>query len=147
MSQVAILGYKNAQVVRRHAKEKNVSLAEAKRHFRETLKFLHLCGTSHAVCTPSRPIDEVWHTFVLFTQDYRKFCLDQFGFFIHHVPADGPMVSAYQETRALAQKTFGRLDPKMWPKKASEAGDDCCSPCGCASCGSCNTAADKKKAN
>lgn len=35
-------------------------------------------------------LDEMWHTFILFTKDYKRFCMDYFGFFIHHTPSLNP---------------------------------------------------------
>jgi hypothetical protein len=32
-------------------------------------------------------IDEMWHTFILFTKEYDRFCRDTFGYFMHHLPA------------------------------------------------------------
>ena len=34
----------------------------------------------------SPEVDEVWHTFILFTREYAAFCQEAFGEFIHHVP-------------------------------------------------------------
>lgn len=34
----------------------------------------------------SRDIDNLWHSFLLFTKEYAAFCRDYAGFFIHHVP-------------------------------------------------------------
>ena len=34
----------------------------------------------------SELIDELWHTFILFTNDYRKFCDTTVGEYIHHDP-------------------------------------------------------------
>lgn len=31
-------------------------------------------------------LDEMWHTFILFTKDYGDFCHEMFGHFIHHLP-------------------------------------------------------------
>ena len=31
-------------------------------------------------------LDEMWHTFILFTMDYQKFCKQYFGFYINHSP-------------------------------------------------------------
>ena len=31
-------------------------------------------------------IDEMWHTFILFTRDYHNFCYKYFSRFIHHTP-------------------------------------------------------------
>jgi hypothetical protein len=34
----------------------------------------------------SRDVDELWHTFLLFTQEYADFCMNTFGKIIHHRP-------------------------------------------------------------
>lgn len=34
----------------------------------------------------SELVDEVWHTFILFTNEYRKFCKTIIGEYIHHEP-------------------------------------------------------------
>ena len=31
-------------------------------------------------------MDEMWHTFVLFTKEYAAYCEEKFGRFVHHVP-------------------------------------------------------------
>ncbi len=31
-------------------------------------------------------IDDMWHTFLLFTQDYAEFSMNYFGYFLHHSP-------------------------------------------------------------
>jgi hypothetical protein len=43
-------------------------------------------------------IDEMWHTFVLFTKDYAAFCERYFGHFVHHVP------TTYREQRAARRR-------------------------------------------
>ena len=32
-------------------------------------------------------VDEAWHTFILFTKDYHKFCNKVFGSYFHHSPS------------------------------------------------------------
>jgi hypothetical protein len=34
----------------------------------------------------SNDVDNLWHTFILFTQDYAEFCDQCIGYFLHHVP-------------------------------------------------------------
>jgi hypothetical protein len=34
----------------------------------------------------SKPVDTVWHTFLLFTRLYMEFCNTIFGYYIHHDP-------------------------------------------------------------
>ena len=33
-----------------------------------------------------RPIDDIWHIFLLYTKDYMDFCDQYFGQYIHHLP-------------------------------------------------------------
>lgn len=33
-----------------------------------------------------RPIDDIWHIFLLYTKDYMEFCEKYFGQYIHHLP-------------------------------------------------------------
>jgi hypothetical protein len=90
------LAYRNPAVVARFAEVWPVSLQEAEDVFDETLKWLWLgakirqedTGASFKlVVTPGlRIIDEMWHTFLLFTQAYRTFCEDHFGAFLDHGP-------------------------------------------------------------
>ena len=35
---------------------------------------------------PSRKVDDLWHTFILFTKEYHKFCHKSFGEYLHHNP-------------------------------------------------------------
>jgi hypothetical protein len=58
-------------------------LLELKRWF--TLCLLH---PEKAYATGGR-VDEMWHTFILFTKDYARFCQDTAGAFIHHRPDIG----------------------------------------------------------
>jgi hypothetical protein len=89
-----VLAYRHPGVIRRYAKEQQVALEEAQEVFQETLKWLYLCATgiraglSCAMTPEIGQLDEMWHTFVLFTRDYADFCERNFGFFVHHVPTE-----------------------------------------------------------
>ena len=94
------------------------------RIFTETKKWLWLC----ACCSNQRMenkesvnlviddsmllLDETWHTFILFTRDYTEFCLNQFGFKIHHAPTT---FSEKEETINRRNK-----DPKEFKEKLIE---------------------------
>lgn len=90
----SVLAYRNAAVVKRYAKDHQASLEEAEEVFRETLKWLYLCahgmanGFACAMTEEIGKLDEMWHTFLLFTRDYADFCERYFGIFLHHVPLD-----------------------------------------------------------
>ena len=34
----------------------------------------------------SKHVDDLWHSFILFTREYQHFCLSTAGYFIHHAP-------------------------------------------------------------
>ncbi len=70
----------------------NVSLEEASDIFEETKKWLWLASQSDVTGTPlfmDRPlmiIDEMWHTFILHTRQYYRFCMKHFKKLVHHEP-------------------------------------------------------------
>lgn len=37
---------------------------------------------------PSQAVDAAWHEFILFTRNYRNFCVRALGRFLHHTPAE-----------------------------------------------------------
>jgi hypothetical protein len=39
------------------------------------------------VSMPSQAADDLWHEFILYTREYRNFCQNAFGGFLHHTPA------------------------------------------------------------
>ena len=85
-----ILAYKNDEVIHRFREDHGFSLAKSRILFRETKKWLWLCSRSKAPLTmfdEIRAIDQMWHTFVLFTRDYSEFCEKYLSTFVHHVPA------------------------------------------------------------
>jgi hypothetical protein len=40
------------------------------------------------VAMPSQVVDAAWHEFILFTRNYRHFCDNALGRFLHHTPAE-----------------------------------------------------------
>lgn len=91
-----ILHYKNHNVVKRYIKDYQKPPKIALQYFKEMLKFLWLAqqvkiDKKHkdvlvAMYPDMRDIDNMWHTFILFTRDYEKFCKNYFNHFIHHTP-------------------------------------------------------------
>ena len=49
----------------------------------------HLMSGKRFVSMPSRVADDLWHEFILYTREYKRFCRQAFGFgaFLHHTPA------------------------------------------------------------
>lgn len=125
-----VMGYQPpALLISNYARKYEVSETEAIHHFEECKKFLVICGQNPKESyAPSAIIDEMWHSFVLYTKEYAGFCNHYFQRFIHHIPSSGPSFIAYQQTLQALWSLFGQPDPKYWP--STEAGD-CSSPSEC----------------
>ena len=84
-----VMAYRNPDVVDRFCDEWDVAREEAEALFDDLLRWLWLCdqhADGQAISEALLAIDEMWHTFVLFTQPYAAFCQHYFGRFIHHAP-------------------------------------------------------------
>ncbi len=122
-----ILSYEHNRVLERYTIDYKFSLADARRNFEAFKEFMIVCAVKPGPKVTSGPIDQMWHTFLLFTKDYRAFCEQYLGMFINHEPFEYPSPDVYLETRAFAKDFFGHLDESLWPK---EAKGDCSSGCG-----------------
>lgn len=106
-----VLNYKNEGVLLRFMDEFGIGKNDATRIFEDMLRWLWL-NALHTVelkngtkGIPGRlgiraeqlVIDEMWHIFMIYTEDYRNFCEKHFGFFIHHAPNDAPKESLSAE--------------------------------------------------
>ncbi len=93
-----VLRYSNEDVLDRFQSQFIVSSEETLEIFDETLRWIWLCAEAKedrekgmnvprlVIDSPIRFIDEGWHNFILFTKDYADFCMNHFGFFVHHNP-------------------------------------------------------------
>jgi len=93
-------------------------------------------GKDKRVEMVSELVDEVWHTFILFTDEYRKFCDTMVGEYIHHEPN---IDSAYgidplfpykkkESTEFFNQeyeRYFGRR-PEVWKLRKSATSETKC---------------------
>jgi hypothetical protein len=67
-------------------------------------------------------IDEVWHQFILFTDEYMKFCDRYFGAYFSHSPGNAPgnsekddlLTGSFGEFKQLYEKTFKTELPTQW---------------------------------
>jgi len=66
----------------------DIDRSAAERIMDQALAFLGTCAVSTAPLSPSATVDVGWHTFILYTRDYREFCDRVAGRFIEHVPTD-----------------------------------------------------------
>ncbi|MCX4248098.1 glycine-rich domain-containing protein [Paraliomyxa miuraensis] len=86
-----VLAYENDAIVHKFLERFDMPFEEARALFDDVKKWMWLSGR------PGRPqamtvtediliLDEMWHTFILFTRDYHEFCRDRVGHFVHHAP-------------------------------------------------------------
>src|ERR1700730_8937382 len=80
-----VLAYDNDAVIDRYQKDFGISAEDAALLFSDVKRFLWLAAVEGVVAPPPK-IDDGWHTFIIFTLDYQKFCERYFGRFMHHRP-------------------------------------------------------------
>lgn len=150
------------RVTARYAAKANVSIEAARELERELRRYLALCALQ-----PTKPygmfgpVDDLWHTFLMFTQEYQQFCETVAGRFIHHVPASGDgenerstQANSFAEMLADYREVFGEdAPPHIWPRftyvgpaAAGCSGCDGCTGAGatevlasCSGCSGCST--------
>lgn len=122
------------RVVARYIMDKGVDHATAAIHERELKRFLALCAIYGGPIGMRGDVDDLWHTFLMFTQDYRRFCTEVAGDFIHHAPNDEDV--SQDEVRSAALRfdaayaaAFGAKPREdVWPSHAVKRGSSvlCC---------------------
>jgi len=84
-----LLAFRAPYLEERLVREKKVRTAEeVARLLDEVKKYIVLSRQMRDRSVPmlSRRIDEVWHQFILFSEEYKQFCHRFFGRFVHHNP-------------------------------------------------------------
>ncbi len=145
-----------AKILFRYQKEEDLSAEVARQHERELKRFLALTAISRCGYGMRGPIDRLWHTFILFTKIYERFCREVAGRFIHHFPNISGFEPADEgrKSRILNlgpndylrflkdyEATFGEPAPEQfWPRPSGReigvyaaaecASDDCGNTCG-----------------
>lgn len=99
---------------------------EAGECFEEIKRFLYLGQVCGRPLSPPPKIDEIWHNWILFTEDYINFCRKYFGRIIHHRPhRRGEKVGrggTLKVTLKLARKAFGKISPQ-WTLPSGKSSD------------------------
>lgn len=132
-----LLEYSNNQILNRYQNDyPNNSLA-AEEALRELLKYFwlnqkYLMDYNNnpnvesiqfylSIHEEMKEIDDMWHTFLLFTKEYAEFCHHYFGTFIHHHPTHDEEKLSEQEfeidlTRYLSYiyDNLGEETVKKW---------------------------------
>jgi len=127
------LGFPMEEVVRRYARDYQASLDDAKRLERELKRYLTLCALDlDKGYAMAGPVDGLWHTFLLFTRLYTRFCDQVAGRFLHHEPGDienedelGRFEKEYANLRNDYERVFGEpLPDTIWPTFAEVCGQE-----------------------
>ncbi len=100
-----VLKYRNRFVIDQFSKNFGLTKSQSEVVFKDMLRFLWLRNKSVSHGRNRHPIlkrlprfamlnewliiDEMWHTFILFSADYRAFCLKYFGVHLDHLPSVG----------------------------------------------------------
>src|SRR5258708_2450396 len=81
-----VMDYQMPNIIARYCKDYKVSADTAKIHEVELKRWLILAGDANdgdSLGMMSSEVDNLWHTFLLFTKEYQAFCNDMFCKFIH----------------------------------------------------------------
>jgi hypothetical protein len=114
------MAYRNTELVYKFTGLWNISEAEALDVFEETKKFIWLAqrgrerGISVEVSHPTRILDEMWHTFILFTRDYARYCEEVYGELVHHQPALRAEHEAFDVDPGGARRQWYASEEQMW---------------------------------
>jgi hypothetical protein len=135
------MAYDIADVMERYAQETRLPPDALKEHEREIKRFLALSSLNPGKYGMRGPMDELWHTFIIFTSKYAKFCRDLGGDFIHHMPKTPaertPDPKAPQKPSSYIaflkdyERAFAEPAPAhLWPRVGGEVLDPSCDQCG-----------------
>ena len=113
-----IMAYENEKLLQRYILDYGISRDVAERCFTELKRFLIVCAMKPGYKVTSQPIDSMWHTFLLFTKQYKDFCEEYLGRFINHEPFEEARPHSYYETKSFALDFFGSVDEEFWPAEA-----------------------------
>ncbi len=134
------LSYSNPALLERYRRDYPNNQLSAEEALRELIKYLWLCEKHRQDCAAfpdntalhfpcsmypeMAEIDDMWHTFLLFTKAYQDFCHTYLGRFVHHLPKTPsdhitPEVFELELTRYLfyVYDCLGEETVKKWFKE------------------------------
>lgn len=84
----AVMNYPIPHVLDRYKKDYGVSHEAAQLHEQELKRWFIISAeyNDEPLDMMSPQVDDLWHTWLLFTKEYATFCHSMFGHFIHHCP-------------------------------------------------------------
>lgn len=99
----SIMSYPIPNIIKRCQKDFGYNDADIIVLEKELKRYLTLCilDDSANFGMYSKDVDNLWHTFILFTKEYAQFCNTFAGKFIHHIPEVNECRSPEQMMQAL----------------------------------------------
>lgn len=108
-----LMSYKNPHVINRYQKDYPNNKMPAEEAWAELMKYFWIGEKLYhdkkaqpeneelnfqcVVHKEMREIDDMWHSFLLFTIDYKEFCEKYFNHFIHHIPNTHEIIPSQEE--------------------------------------------------
>jgi hypothetical protein len=136
----AAMSYDMTDVMARYAEKTRLPPDVLKEHEREIKRFLALSAANPGKYGMRGPLDELWHTFIIFTSSYARFCQRLGGGFIHHRPEPPKKARVPASTKRNSytnfledyRKVFNEAPPAhLWPgRPGGEVLDPSCDQCG-----------------
>lgn len=155
-----VMTYENQDVIDRYMVDNDATAQDAAQQFQDVKRWLWLCAEAKRERAQGREdvpdmnifddqltLDEMWHTFILFTPAYIDFCFHYFGTFLHHSPTPERQKREYNaqsarvrheggqhkqsEIRALAAYVFDKLGEdvaRRWYLQAQRRHDQTSNP-------------------
>ncbi|MGE0206295.1 MAG: hypothetical protein AB7R69_00430 [Candidatus Babeliales bacterium] len=120
-SREKIFAYDTTFVMNRYKKEHEEVSNERLKILDLEFKKFAIAGSVSTMPLPMfhKELDDYWHTFILFTHEYKNFCKKLLGKFMHHVPAEKPEPATPEQKENLInlyQELF-KQEPnqEFWP--------------------------------
>ena len=139
------LNYDISDVKNRFMKEHGISQSLTNQLEVELKRYLIICSYSEGVCGMRGAVDDLWHTFVIFTKNYFDFCNKLCGKYIHHTPhiqgkTKNKIVAEednYSKFLNTYEVVFSQRPPKhIWPEPVKVFAEQGCAG-GCSNGGDC----------
>ena len=108
----SVLNYFSKVVIDRYCKDHNKPIVFGKEVFQAYLKFIYISDFLNKneipayMLTEILEIDMMWHTHLLFTVEYQRFCHQFFGRFIHHTPFSEDSLPPEKEAKKEGIRQF-----------------------------------------
>ncbi|MFE0021331.1 glycine-rich domain-containing protein [Amycolatopsis sp. NPDC059021] len=118
------------RLVNRIQLEQDMDHELASRITDQALAFLGTCAVSTVPLSPSAQVDIGWHTFLMYTREYREFCTKMAGRFIDHEPQDVEEDRSHARAATVTDRAVTAIleagfavDRELWEVRAAKCND------------------------